>query len=123
MADTKKVLTLAEKILAQNDLPQREVTVALWKNQKFIVKGMTGKERFDLIKKCSDSDGEIDGEKMTALSVAFCVKNPDTGDRVFTDAQSVELMGKSAAALQDLMDATNSLNGLGEMATEDIEKN
>ena len=123
MKEAKKTLTLAERILAKDDIPSKEISVPLWNNQKLIVKGMTGKERFALIKKCADPDGEIDGEKMTALSLVQCVKNPETGERVFSDAQAMSLMEKSVAALQDLINITNELNGLGDAATVEIEKN
>ena len=75
-----------------------------WGNQKILVRGLTGKERYGVIKDCGDANGMLDNYKLNTLLLSRCLCDPKTNERIFTDAQADQIMSKSAKALQDIIE-------------------
>ena len=88
-----------------------------------MIRGLSGKERHDLIKGCGDKDDMLDNYKLTVLSLSRCVFDPQTDERIFTDQQAELVMKKAAKSLQIIIEAMNDLNGFTDAVVEDIEKN
>ena len=61
---------------------------------------MDGRSRTRLLKSAANMDGTIDLEKMYPEMVILCAHDPETGERIFTEADRDALLGKSAAALE-----------------------
>ena len=59
---------------------------------------------------------------MRARMVAYCVVDEE-GERMFTDADIVQLGRKSAAALERVAKAAQKLSGMGNEATEEAAGN
>ena len=55
--------------------------------------------------------------------VAACVLDPETGDRMFTDADVVALGGKSRKALERVWNVAVKLNAFSDEAVEESVKN
>lgn len=113
------ILTKAD-ILSADDLPTQTVGVPEWGGD-VIVRSMTGleRDRFDsqLIAK---EDGKTDLSNIKARLCSLCIVD-ESGERLFTEAEAVELGKKSAKALARVFEAASELNGLG--AEEEIAGN
>lgn len=119
----KKEQSLADQILAADDLPKEEIVIPEWGGKKkFLVIGLNGKERYNLVSQCADEDGDIDNQKMSALSIAKCLCDGD-GQRIFSDGQAEQIMQKNGRVIERLLTVVNRINGFGRYQMEQAEKN
>ena len=120
-----KTLSKAE-ICAVVDIRTQIVDVPEW-GGSVAIRELTAAERdaFELSLTVTAADGtrKVDVSNMTARLSAACIVDPDTGDRLFSDAEVRELANKSGVALQRVFRAAQALNGMGAGAVEDAEKN
>lgn len=120
-----KLLTRSA-ILDSLDVQTIEVEVPEW-GGTVKVRGLTGKER-DLFEQASvrrnpkTGEVELNMANMRARMVAYCVVDEE-GERMFTDADIVQLGRKSAAALERVAKAAQKLSGMGNEATEEAAGN
>lgn len=116
----------AEDILKQTELPHVDVEVPEW-GGTVRIRSLNGRERDEMEAAVIvyDEHGR-EGRDLTNIRsklIAKCVINPDTGERMFTDAQAHALGELSAAALERLFDAINSISGMGDGAVEEAVAN
>jgi hypothetical protein len=122
-----------DAILAADDLATKTVEVPEWGGE-VIVKALSGTERdafeASLTKRRPIITGPKRGELETipdlanlhSKLVARCIVD-ESGARVFTDGDVVELGKKSAAALARVFNAAAELSGIGEDEAQDAEGN
>lgn len=109
-----------DAILAANDLPSLDVDVPEW-GGTVRVRMLTGAERdaFEastVVQKGKDIRTNL--VNLRARLVALCVVGDD-GQRLFTEADAEALGQKSAAALNRVFTAAQTLNGLTEEAARE----
>jgi len=116
-----------EEILGKDDLPKREVDVPEWGGKVF-VRTMTGAERDKFETVITKFSAALKGKgdysdlniRAKLVSLTLCDEH---GKRLFSDADVVELSGKSAAALDRLSEIAQELNKMSDKDIEDLEKN
>ena len=109
-----------KKILDANDLPREKVFVPEWadgdESAYVIVRALTAKEQDDfdrLIFKGTMNEGEtpeIDTSNYRAKRAIFCLCD-DEGQSLFTLEDLPALSGKSAKAMQRVLEVDQKLNG------------
>lgn len=113
-------MSLREKILAiQNDTPSELVEVPEWGGIKVLVKGFTLGAKDDFlasILNINTKEPDIRAFNVGVL-VGTCY-DPESGEKLFTDADIPVLKQKSAAALDRLVQVGQRLSGLTEEAVE-----
>lgn len=113
--------SMREKILAAEDLPREQVKTDEWApfGVPFVlVRGLTSSERDEYEQSLLIT--RPDGRRVTnpniknvrAGLVAKVMLDPDTGERVFSDAQIGELAGKNARVIERLWDVGRRLSGM-----------
>ena len=116
-------LNLRDKILNANDEQTELVTVEQW-GVKLLVKSITGKDRAGLMNRClNQKTGVMDMEKLYALLVIHTTYDPETGDRVFTEADMEALNGKNGAAMEKIAKVASKLSGMDEGNLDEKVKN
>lgn len=105
-----------DEILGRDDSKRERVDVPEWGGHVF-VRTMTGSQR----DRCDEmlKNNRI-GFRAFFASVTVC---DDTGELVFKDADMAVLNGKSAPALERILEVGMRLNGMSEEAVADMEKN
>jgi hypothetical protein len=105
-----------DDIMKASDNDPEEVNVPEW-GGVVLVRGMTGRERdaFEVSLMTPGRGGKrvMDPANVRAKVVVRCVVDDD-GERLFTDADVVEVGGKSAAALERLYAVAARLSGLSD---------
>ncbi|HSW63539.1 MAG TPA: hypothetical protein VLH56_09560 [Dissulfurispiraceae bacterium] len=106
----KKYLSI-ENILAASDMETKEVDVPEW-GGSVKVKGMSKREQQMLRKQTiSPLTGQVDPDRMESLMLAHCLADP-----VITTEQAEQLMHKSAAAVDKVLNAIMDVTGLSDAA-------
>lgn len=113
-----------DQILGIKDLQIEKVEVPEWGGYIF-VRGMTGAERDLFESSVVDIRGSSQKINMInvrakMVSLTACDEN---GNRLFDDADVIELGKKSASALQRIFDTAQRLSGLSKEETSVLEKN
>lgn len=113
-----------DQILGIKDLQIEQVEVPEWGGYVF-VRGMTGAERDSFEASVVDIRGSSQKINMLnvrakLVSLTVCDEN---GERIFEDADVIELGKKSALALQRLFDIAQRLSGLSKEEVNALEKN
>lgn len=110
-----------EQILSVHDLSIEVAEVPEW-GGSLGIRTMTGTERdafeSDLFKK-----GKASLDNLRAKLLARTLVNLETEERLFTDADILELGGKSALVLDRLFAKAQALNGIGKNDVEEMTKN
>ena len=79
-----------------------------------LIKGMTAGERVTLMQNAYDAKTEqVNMSKVYPDVVVSCACDPDSGEHVFTDADTEALMSKSSAAIEKIADVGLRLSGIG----------
>ncbi len=118
----------AEEILAMDDIPTQEVVVPEWRDAKFLIVGLNGKDASAFSSKLVEVSDKgkvkavnLEGFLPELIAMTCCNMNRE---RIFKNEDQVKALGlKSAAVLKRLGDIASKLSGLGEDAAEDAEKN
>lgn len=113
-----------DQILGIKDLQVEKVEVPEWGGHVF-VRGMTGSERDAFEASVVDIRGssqKINMVNVRAKLVSLTICDED-GNRLFEDADVIELGKKSALALQRLFDTAQRLSGLSNDDVSALEKN
>jgi len=108
--------TLRERILAKDDSALEIVAVPEW-DETVEVRSMTGKERSRVMKEYM-VDGELDMERLYPVLIIACTYDPDTGEQVFTPADTEALNKKNAGPLERVAQAALRVSGLAPGAVE-----
>jgi hypothetical protein len=119
-----KILSKAD-ILAASDLATETVEVPEW-GGAVIIRGMTGTQRDayenSLMVKEGDGKYRVDTENMRVKLVLYCAVD-EAGNQLFDATELAALAGKSAAVIERLFNAAQTLNGLNKGAVDDAAKN
>jgi hypothetical protein len=111
-----------DDILKSNDNAPEEVDVPEW-GGTVLVRGMTGRERdafeVSLLQPGRGGRRAVDPVNLRAKLIARCVVDDD-GNRLFTDADAVELGAKSAAAVDRVYAVAAKLSGMSEGDQEEM---
>jgi len=113
-------MALRDQILAiQNDTPSEIVEIPEWGNIKILVKGFTLGAKDDFL--ASILDRQTNEPNVKAFNAGILVGtayDPESGERLFTEADIPTLKQKSAAAIDRLIQVGQRLSGLGEEAVD-----
>jgi len=110
-----------DDILKQTNLPAEQVTVPEWGGEVRI-RVMSGTERDAFEASVSGNNGRTNLTNIRARLVAMTVVD-DVGERLFTDAEAVDLGRTSSIALCRVFEAAQHLNGLTQQDVEDLAGN
>jgi hypothetical protein len=112
-------MSLRDKILAiQNDTPSELVSIPEW-GVEVLVRGFTLGAKDDFL--ASIVDPKTKEPNVKAFNSGILVgtaHDPETGERLFTEADIPVLKQKSAAAVTRLVDVGTRLSGLSDDAVE-----
>ncbi len=118
------VLSKAQ-ILAAADLTTQTVAVPEWGGD-VLIRSMTGTQRdaYENSLMVKDDAGKyrVDTENMRVKLVLFCAVD-EQGAQLFDASELSALAGKSAAVIERLFKAAQSLNGMNPDAVAEAEKN
>jgi hypothetical protein len=113
-------LSLAEKILAVDDLTKQKVDVPEWASAlgdvELFVRELTGAERGEFEDEWAGDKADV--KNLRAKLVARTLVTED-GERVFSDRQLAQLGKKSGGVLARLSNVAMELSGFTESAIED----
>ncbi len=104
-------MSIRDKIIKADDLGSEIVSVTEW-DVKIEVRAKTVDQQYELLDKCRKPNGDIDGKLLAVETILATSYDPDTGDRVFEDADRDMLRGKNSSAFQTLLAAANKAAGL-----------
>lgn len=112
-----------EAILKADDLPTREVDVPEWQGS-VLVRGLTAGERddFETTMLAAREQGAAASSNIRAQLVVRAIVDEDR-NRVFSDGDTDELSGKSAAVLDRLFGEVLELSGMKPDAVAEAEGN
>ena len=134
---------LREEIRGMEDLTKELVTIPMWNDMKIEMRSMRGMDRVVIFtktggkKKKTDKDpfmekppkdavdveADWDPEEVFPLLVVRSAYDPETGDRVFEDADVDWLVEKSADAFEILINSALKVNGMTKDAVKEAEGN
>ncbi|WP_134705090.1 hypothetical protein [Ammoniphilus sp. YIM 78166] len=114
---------LREKILNAKDIKEENVPVSEWEVE-VQVRGLTGSARAKILSACVDTQtGAMDFEKLYPELLIASVYDPETGEKVFADADRDALNGKSGGALEKVAQVAMKLSGFNQAAVKEATKN
>jgi hypothetical protein len=105
-------MKLRDKILNAKDIREETLYVQEW-DVELLIKGMTGKERANFMKKSMKGD-KLDFEAMYPALVIACAFDPEDGQKAFQEADKDAINTKSASAVEKVAKKAMELSGLGE---------
>ena len=108
-------------ILQIDDLPREAVAVPEW-HRTVTVRAMSGVERGKWAELAFDDDGSVISDNMRARLLVFTICD-DAGALIFTPADIDALGRKNGAAIHRLFSVASRLNGIGQAAIVQAEKN
>ncbi len=104
-------MSIRDKIIKADDLGSEIVPVSEW-DVKIEVRAKTVDQQYELLDKCRKPNGDIDGKLLAVETILATSYDPDSGERVFEDADRDMLRGKNSSAFQTLLAAANKAAGL-----------
>jgi glycerol-3-phosphate dehydrogenase len=112
-------MSLRDKILSvTNDTPSELVSISEW-GVDVLVKGFTLGAKDDFLTSVYDSETKKSDIKAFTVGVLVgTAYDPETEERLFTEADVPVLKQKSAAAIQRIVDVGTRLSGLTDDAVE-----
>jgi hypothetical protein len=108
---------LRKSILEYDDIERETIEVPQWGNKKVEIRGMTSKERAKLLKN-STRDGSVDMVRWFPDLIIATVYDPESGEKVFEQADRAAINEKSGAAISEISEVAARLSGLGETDVE-----
>ena len=115
-------LLTKDAILNAQDLQRVEVEVPEWGGTVWI-RTLTGNQRDVFEASLMKANGKTQNLTNVRGRFAALVVCDESGTQMFNDAEAMKLGEKSAAALNRIWDAGTQLNGIGEEAVKELEKN
>lgn len=110
-----------EQIIKADDLPRQDVEVPEW-GGTVCVSGMTAHDRDQFEASFLEGKGKDKSKNFNNFRARLCSKaivDPETHERMFSDAEIKELGKKSARALDRVFAVAQKLNS---MSSEDVEE-
>lgn len=112
---------LRSKILAANDIRAELVEIPEW-DVTVEVRSMTAADRARIIELAAAEDGRVGVGAMYMETVLVSVYDPESGERLFSDADRDAIMGKSAAAIDRLATIGMRLSGIDAEAQDNAKR-
>src|ERR1035437_8715941 len=110
-----------DNIFGSKDRPSEKVNVPQWGGDVY-VSTITGTERDAFESAITSSEGKVSVENIRAKLLVRCLTD-ENGNRLFTDADALQLGTKSANILDRLFTVARKLNGLSKDDVEELKKN
>jgi hypothetical protein len=104
-------MNLRDKILLAKDIESELVEIPQW-DVIIEVKGLNGKQRSLLLQDTMGDAGKLDLVKLYPQLVVRSCFDPDTGERIFTDADCDAIAEKSGAVQEIIGAVAMRLSGL-----------
>jgi len=115
-------MNLRDKILKAKDIPVEVKEVPEW-GVSIEIRGMTGKQRSDMIAATLDKKGKTITGAIYPELLTRCLYDPETGEPIFTQQDAEQISGKSGHVLERLARIASRLSGISDEALETAEKN
>lgn len=112
-----------EQILNANDIKSEIVPIAAWGGVEIEIRGLTGRQREEVVAAARREDGTVDDTKVTVPLIIASAFDPETKKALFTPADLDALREKNAQALDDVAKVALRLSGMSQQAAESIRKN
>lgn len=112
---------LRKTILEAADLEVEIVDVPEW-NAKVEIRSLSGKERATLLSRASKADGGVDLVRWFPDLVIATAHDPETGDKIFEQADRDALNAKNGAVVSRLATVAQRLAGMLESDIEEAKK-
>lgn len=110
-----------DSILKADDLKKQLVEVPEWGGSVY-VRTLTGTERDNFEQSIIEAPGKMNMANLRARLVSKVLVD-DKGQRLFTNADAVELGTKSASALDRIFTIAQKMNGMSTADVEEMVKN
>jgi len=112
-------VSLRDQILASSDIQSALVDIPEW-DVTVEVRGMTAAARASLLQRAAVNGGGVDLTAMYPSLVIGCTFDPDTGERVFSEADFAAIGDKSGAAVERIAAEAMRLSGISEDARDEL---
>lgn len=123
-ASKERLKTLREQIFSASDIEEMVITVKEWGDAKIKVCSLTAGEGGALFAKAKkDKHGNMNAQDLAVRLVIAASFHPDTGEKIFGDADLATLSGKSLGPIQQIAQEIMKLSGMDSGALEEAEKN
>jgi hypothetical protein len=119
MTEESKKHTLRDQILNFDDIQIEKLVVSEWGGIEIEVRGMSGKERAQFLRRITGGDGEVNIERFYPELIIATVFDPESGAKVFEGADRDVINTKSGAALEKIAQVAQRLSGLGSTDVEE----
>ena len=116
-------MSLREQILGARDIQEELVEIPEWGGVKVLVRGLTGRQRAQLLQNAVDTAGKVDLVRILPELVIYCVYDPETRQQVFRPADRDALLEKSGIVLERIATVAMRLSGLTPGAMEEMKQN
>lgn len=124
VSNADKLRTLREQIFSASDIEESIVVVKEWDDAKIKVCSLTAGEGGALFAKAKkDKHGNMNAQDLAVRLVIAGAFHPDTGQKIFGDADLAGLSGKSLGPIQQIAQEIMKLSGMDAGALETAEKN
>lgn len=110
-------MSIRDRILSTSDIDSEELFVPQWECT-ILIRGMSGRERARFVQMYADGDGKIAYEKLYPELCIMGVRDPETGEAVFSEADADLLLDKSGSALELISTAVLRVSGLADKAVD-----
>lgn len=113
---------LRNEILSKDDIKEKKIKVEEW-DCEILVKGLTGKERSEVLNNALTKNNTFDFSRAYADLVIATAHDPETGKKIFNKTDRDALNNKSGSALEKIAGVAVDLSGLGKGQLSKVVKN
>lgn len=111
-------MSIRDQIFASDDILKEIVEIPEWGGIKIEVRSLTGADRARILETGVDALGNVSLQRVYPEMVIASAYDPDSGERVFEEADKDGLMSKNALAIDRLAMVATKLSGLQDDAVD-----
>lgn len=111
-------MSLRDRILAADDIGAQTIEIPQW-DVTVEVRTMSAGRRSRMLQTCSLGDGTVDLDRLYPMLIVATVFDPETGERVFEEADIPLLQEKSAGAIEFVAQAAMKMSGMTAQAIDE----
>jgi len=108
-------VSLRDRILDADDIGRELVDVPQW-GVEVEVRTMSAGKRSRMLQTCALPDGSVDLDRLYPMATVF---DPESGERVFTEADMEALQEKSAASIEFVAQKAMEMSGMTAKAVDE----
>lgn len=112
-------MSLADDILKIVDVQEKTIKIDAWGGRKITIRGLTAAERLLVTQRAEGKDSL----EWPCQALVLAVRDPKTGERIFTEAHIPELRNRSAPVIDLIGNVILGLSSLTVKDREQAEKN